>query len=287
MQRRAAAAYFAFFLVVSVAAYAYIGVAESQRPEVSLDATAELTNDSTFSVDGTTFTASNIHLSSGGGGHGGGGGSMVADLAWTNESSRYTATLENGSTTTVDNTTYLITTNNESNTVTLTEQMNVTELLREDPAVENSVATQNGTDYVVYRENDTLRPVSEWLPEPQTETYPVSGVYPYQTDSGVQQTTVVDVSAESATVEWFAPRERTVELTEGGNVTLQGQQYFAHFPDHSTVQVVSVDEYPAYQEDLDRQDYFHERKNGLWGVSILSGIAAVLMLGMAYMPTRG
>ncbi|WP_254279453.1 hypothetical protein [Haloarcula marina] len=287
MQRRAAAAYFAFFLVVSVAAYAYIGVAESQRPEVSLDATAELTNDSTFSVDGTTFTASNIHLSSGGGGHGGGGGSMVADLTWTNESSRYTATLENGSTTTVDNTTYLITTNNESNTVTLTEQMNVTELLREDPAVENSVATQNGTDYVVYRENDTLRPVSEWLPEPQTETYPVSGVYPYQTDSGVQQTTVVDVSAESATVEWFAPRERTVELTEGGNVTLQGQQYFAHFPDHSTVQVVSVDEYPAYQEDLDRQDYFHERKNGLWGVSILSGIAAVLMLGMAYMPTRG
>src|SRR6056297_19823 len=100
MQRRAAAAYFVFFLVVSVAAYAYIGVAESQRPEVQLDG-QELTNDSTFTAGGQTYTVSNIHLSGGGG-----GGSMAADLSWTNSSSQYTATIANGSTTTVDNTTY-------------------------------------------------------------------------------------------------------------------------------------------------------------------------------------
>ncbi|MBX0324269.1 hypothetical protein EGH21_14625 [Halomicroarcula sp. F13] len=286
MQRRAAAAYFAFFLVVSVAAYTYIGVAESQRPEVELEANG-LSNDSTFSVDGTTYTVSNIHMSGGGGGHGGGGGSMVADLSWTNESWQYSGTLENGSTTSINNQTWLVTTDNESSTVTYTEQLNATQLAAEDPAVEDSLATQNGTQYVVYEDNGTLRPVSEWLPEPETRTYQQSETIPYQSDSGVQQTTLSQVTASSATVTWIAPRNRTVELTEGGNLTLQGQQYFAHFPDHSTVQVVSVDEYQTYQEQLGQQDYFHERKNGLWGVSILSGIAAVLMLGMAYLPTRG
>src|SRR6056297_1138048 len=145
MQRRAAAASFVFFLVVSVAAYAYIGVAESQRPEVQLDG-QELTNDSTFTAGGQTYTVSNIHLSGGGGGHGGGGGSMAADLSWTNSSSQYTATIANGSTTTEDNTTYDVST--APGTMTLTAQQNVTALLRADDAVENSLATRNDTDYV-------------------------------------------------------------------------------------------------------------------------------------------
>jgi hypothetical protein len=282
MQRRAAAAYFAFFLVVSVAAYAYIGVAESQRPEVTLEG-EELTNDSSFTTDGTTYTVSNIHRT--GGGDHGGGGEMVADLSWTNESSRYTATVENGSTTSVDDTTFLVTT--EPGTMTLTEEQNVTALLRADSAVENSLATQNGTDYVVYRGNDTLRPLDEWLPSPETRQYSTGDSFPYAADSGPQDTTVTAVTNESATVEWTAPRDNTVELTEGGNVTLANGQYFAHFPDEEAVQVVSTDQYGAYQATLNDQAYFHERTNGLWGISILSGIAAVLMLGMAYLPVRG
>ena len=284
MQRRAAAAYFAFFLVVSVAAYAYIGVAESQRPEVTLEG-EELTNDSTFTVDGTTHTVSNIHRT-GGDGHGG-GGEMVADLSWTNDSSRYTATLEADSTATVDDTTYVVTVDNESSTATLTEEQNVTALLRADPSVENSLATQNGTEYVVSSEDGTLEPVSEWLPEPETRSYGVGDSFAYQTGDGTQETTVASVSESGMTVEWFAPEEKTAELTEGGNVTLQGQQYFAHFPDEQSVQLVSTDQYGAYQATLGDQDYFHERTNGLWGISILSGIAATLMLGMAYLPNRG
>lgn len=291
MQRRAAAAYFLFFLVISVAAYAYIGVAESQRPVVSddLDPTATLENESTFQTGGTTYTATNIHLSTGGGGGhgGGGGGSMVGTLTWTNESARYTATLSNGSTVTRSNTTYLVTTSNATGEVTLTEQFNVSAMLRADDSVENSLAQQNGTDYVVYRENDSLEPLSEWLPEPETRTYTVGDSYDYQADGGTQSTTIVAVSDSEATLEWFAPKDREVELSEGGNVTLGGTTYFAHFPNHHTVQLVSVDQLDTYHEQLDRQDYFHERKNGLWGVSILSGIAAVLLLGMAYMPTRG
>ncbi|MFB6223416.1 MAG: hypothetical protein ABEH86_07065 [Haloarcula sp.] len=289
MQRRAAAAYFAFFLVISVAAYAYIGVAESQRPTVSLDADAELTNESTFTVDGTTYTASNIHLSTGGGGGhgGGGGGEMVADLSWTNDSSRYTATLEHNTTTTYQNESYRVSTDSNESTVTLKEEFNVTALLAADSSVENTLATQDGTQYVVYKSNNTQIPLNEWLPEPRTQTFEAGDTYPHQTDSGTQEATISEVTDEGATLEWFAPRDRTIELTEGGNVTLSSQQFFTHFPDHHTVEIVPVSQYDDYQTTLNQQEYFHERKNGIWGVSILSGIAAVLMLSMAYLPTRG
>jgi len=279
MQRRAAAAYFLFFLVVSVAAYAYIGVAESQRPEVQLDG-PELTNDSAFTNGGQTYTVSNIRPT-------GDDGTMAADLSWTNNSSQYTATIESGSTTTLDNTTYDVSMDPSAGALTLTAQQNVTQLLREDGDVYNSLATRDGTDYVVYRANNSTQPVEEWLPEPETVTYTTGDQYPYQAEGGTQTTTLTNVTNDSATVEWTAPRQRTVELSEGGNVTLEDGQYFAHFPDQSTVQVVSVDQYPQYQETLGAQDYLHERKNGLWGISILSGIASVLMLGMAYLPNRG
>jgi hypothetical protein len=163
----------------------------------------------------------------------------------------------------------------------------VTQLLQNDPDVRNSLATQNGTEYVVYRQNESLRPVEQWLPEPETITYSTGDQYVYAAESGQQTTTITSVNDSSATLEWVAPRQRTVELSEGGNVTLADGQYFAHFPDHSTVQVVTVDQYSQYADTLGDQSYFHERKNGLWGISILSGIAATLLLGMAYLPTRG
>ena len=286
MQRRAAAAYFLFFLVVSVAAYAFIGVAESQRPEVQLDG-PELTNDSSFTSAGQTYTVSNIHMSGGDGGHGGGGGSMAADLSWRNNSSQHTATIAAGSTLDRDNTTYNASTENSTDTLTLTAQQNVSQLLREDSAVYDSLATRDGERFVVYRANNSTRPLQEWLPEPETLTYTTGDQFVYPADGGMQTTTVTNVTSDGATVEWTAPRERTVELSEGGNVTLEDGQYFAHFPDHSTVQVVSAAQYSQYQDTLSDQSYFHERKNGLWGISILSGIASALMLGMAYLPNRG
>ncbi|MFC6756485.1 MULTISPECIES: hypothetical protein [Haloarcula] len=279
MQRRAAAAYFLFFLVVSVAAYAYIGVAESQRPAVDIEG-PELTNDSEFSSGDQTYTVSNIQPT-------GDDGTMAAELAWTNNSSQYTETVDDGSEVTRNNTTYDVSTDNATGTLTLTAQQNVTQLLQEDSEVYNSLATRDGTDYVVYRADNSTQPVEEWLPEPETVTYTTGDQYPYEADDGTQTTTLSEVTNSSATVEWTASREETAELSEGGNVTLADGQYFAYFPDQSTVKIISSDKYSQYQETLAAQDYFHERKNGLWGISILSGIASVLMLGMAYLPNRG
>jgi hypothetical protein len=90
------------------------------------------------------------------------------------------------------------------------------------------------------------------------------------------------------TLEWVGAKSRTAELEEGANVTLaDGQQYFAHFPGDKAVQVVDIDQYGDYAETLAAQSYFTERKNGLWGVVILSGFGAFMILAAAYMPTRG
>lgn len=292
MQRRAAAIYFVFFLVVGAAAYAYIGVAQSsQQPAFNVDGPTLAGNEST-TIDGTEYTAAEVgHESSGGGGgHGGGGGegALVATLEWTNDSARQTATLENESTVTYQDTSYtvLVANGSDVSSFTLREELNVSAILANDDAVENSVATRNDTEYVVYRENDSLHPLSEYLPEPDTRQFSTGDSYQYEGN----ETTVAEVTSSGVTLEWTGPVANSEELQEGTNVTLaNGEQYFAHFPDgqDEAVMLVSVDQYESYQATVSQRDYLGERVNGLWGIVIISGSAAFLILSMAYMPHRG
>jgi len=185
MQRRAAAIYFVFFLVVGAAAYAYIGVAQSsQQPAFDVDGPTLAGNEST-TIDGTEYTAVEVgHESSGGGDHGGGGGegALVATLEWTNDSARQTATLENESTVTYQDTSYtvLVANGSDVSSFTLREgSSNVSAILANDDTVENTVATRNDTEYVVYRENDSLHPLAEYLPEPDTREFSTGDSYQY------------------------------------------------------------------------------------------------------------
>ena len=288
MQRRAAAIYFVFFLVVGAAAYAYIGVAQSsQQPGFNLDGTTLESNEST-TIDGTEYTVAEVgHASGGGGGHGGGGGgALVATLEWTNESARQTATFENGSTVTYQGGSYTVVVPNasEPSSFTLREEQNVSAILANDSAVENSLATKNDTEYVVYRENNSLVPASEYLPAPDTQQFSTGDSFQYEGT----QTTVAEVTSSEVTLEWTGPVDRSEELQEGTNVTLaNGQQYFAHFPSDHAVSLVPVDQYDDYQNTVSKREYFNERMNGLWGVVIVSGSAAFLVLSMAYLPHRG
>lgn len=289
MQRRAAAIYFAFFLVVGAAAYAYIGVAQtSQQPDFSLEGPTLSAEEST-TIDGTEYTVTELgHAGGGGGGHGGGGGGeLVATLEWTNDSVRKSATLENGSSTTLDGTDYTVHVANESDvsTFTLREELNVSAILQNDPAVENTTATYNDTEQVVYRENGTIRPLSEYLPEPGTREFSVGDSYQYEDT----ETTVAEVTPAGVTLEWTASESQSAELQEGANVTLaSGQQYFAHFSDDEEhVSLVSVDQYGDYAHTEQARSYFQERLNGLWGIVIISGFAAFLVLSAAYLPNRG
>ena len=43
----------------------------------------------------------------------------------------------------------------------------------------------------------------------------------------------------------------------------------------------------GYQAQLDDVEHFHERILGLWGIAIISIFAAILIVGLAYLPVRG
>lgn len=264
MQRRATAVFAAFFLVVAVGAYAFVTTAE--EPAVAIDEGNQdfaLSNGSSFTVGGTEYAVGSLNGTEG-----------SAEATWRNESARYTGTLENDSTVTYE----------DGNFTLLVDEGESPEGFRlvEVQSVDRPTTTMNGTTYVVVEEgtNRTLVPREEYLPEPRVEEFALGDEYPFEGNT----TTVASVTASEVTVEWFAPRTETVEFGEGENTTLAGTSYTAHFPDAETL--VLTTEYADYGTDLQRQDAFHDRMNGLWGVVILSGLAVVLLVGMAFLPSR-
>lgn len=285
MQRRAAAIYFVFFLVVAAGAWAYVGYAEdAYEPQFSLDGTS-FENGTTAAIDGVEYTVNEIGYA-GGGGHGGGGGSLEAVLTYTDPEASQSATLEHNATVTYDDAEYTVLIPNESDvsSFALEESFNVSALLAENESVQNALAEQNGTQYVVTRENTTLIPLAEWLPEPDTVEFEEGDDYPYENVTA----TVATVESSAVTLEWQAPADVEADLTEGANVTIaNGDTYFTHFPDAHSVVLAPQSQYPSYAETVAERDYFAERQAGLWGVTIVSSIAAFLILSMAYLPSRG
>ena len=283
MQRRAAAIYFVFFLVVGAGAYAYIGVAEqTSQPQYDLDGTMVESNE-TVAIGETEYTLSAINRE--GGSHGS-GGELVSELTWTNDSYVGTGSISHNSTTEYQNESYRVLVANETGVseFTLEAQQNVSAILQADPAVENTTATRDGTEYVVYQNNDTIQPLAEYLPEPERRTVSEGETFPYEGNDA----TVANVTTSEVRLEWDSSEENTVELTEGGNVTLaNGQQYFANYHGEESVSVVPGSQYSEYVQTNNELDSFQTRLNGLWGIAIISGLAALTVLSTAYLPVRG
>ena len=77
---------------------------------------------------------------------------------------------------------------------------------------------------------------------------------------------------------------QSASLGQHDTVTLSGEEFFAHFESGEEV-VLSADTHQLRQYNYDTEQY-HTHTNGLWGVTILSGIVAILLIGMGYMPSR-
>lgn len=281
MQRRVAAVYFLLFVVIGAGAFGFIQVGMSQ-PTVDVAAPV-LAENETLTVDGRTYTVSSVGT--------GGGESPTGELVWTNESAVSTATLANGSTTQYRGQEYRVAIENASgvDSFRLVAVQNASALLAADPAVEDEPITQGGVDYVIYADNQTRGPrVEAYLPEPETVAFEVDDSIRYRTDSGNVTAAVSSVTPGAATLSWTEATTNTIELEEGTNVTLNGVDHFAHFPDAGGVQVLRVDQhYGEYRTDLAKIDYFQERRNGVWGVVILSVLAAIVLLSTAYLPVKG
>jgi len=287
MQRRAAAVYFVLFVLIGAGALGFVQVGMSE-PAVQFSDAPEYASNETLTVDGRTYTVADVTVAETGGDHGGEATEVIrGNLTWVNESARMTATLESGSTTTDEGMEYNVSLDNETGQVTLTAVQNVSAVLAADPAVEDDLLEQNGTQYVRYVENGSLQVLSEYLPEPERLTFAVGDDYRYAAESGNITATVTTVTADAATLSWTTSVTNQVSLEEGANVTLNGQQHFVHFPGEERVQVLPTDEYyDAYQSQLTEIDAFEERRNGVWGVVILAFLAGVFLLATAYMPVK-
>lgn len=265
MQRRAAALYAAFFVIIAAGSYAMIGVA--QEPAITVDNPAHsLTTGDQVTVDGRTYS---VRVSGG-----------EAELTWVDEDALQTETWEVDSTVTVDGTDFSVTTDAAATppTVRLTEERSLGENV--------STVDREGQTYVIVEQEDqdVLVPRDEYLDQQYGPAkwveYDQGDQFDYQNNT----VTVAAVTNSSVSLEWTAPVENTVTAGEGDNVTLNGQKFVAHFPDDRTLELSS--DIAAYQHELEVQDTFAERVNGLWGVSILSALAAITLLGLAYMPSR-
>jgi hypothetical protein len=284
MQRRAATAYVLLFLVLGAGSYGLVATAE--QPEVTFDdPDHRLSSGDRFAVGDRQYTVTAVTAEEESGGHGGGTSvTYSGSLAWTDDSASYTETWAPGDTVTANGFEGEVSVANTSDPdeFALVEPVNRTAILRADPAADNQTVTRNGEAFVVLTDGDETRlvPASEYFPEPERRTFAEGDRLEYAGN----RTTVGNVTSSGVPVSWTAPRTNTVELSNRANVTLAGQQFFVFFV--SDQEVVLESDYSVYERQTEAMAEQTRVENGLWGISILSGVSVVLLVGMAFLPSR-
>jgi hypothetical protein len=164
---------------------------------------------------------------------------------------------------------------------TLRQEFMTSQRLRQDSSVADVALTgENGTQYVRYR-NGSTQPLDEYLPTPEIRNVSVGDSFPYMNNSS----SVASVNTSGATLAWEGKLTRSTELKGGENVTIGETTYVAQFPTNSTVTLSQ--NVSGYQAEQAAVDEFNDRILGLWGVTIISLFAAILIVALAYMPVRG
>ena len=266
MQRRATAVYGAIFLVLALGSYGMIAAASA--PAISVeDPDYRVADGSEFTAGDTTYSVS---ASSGSG-----------SISWTVPDTEYEVTWEEGDRVAFQGTNYTVNIPDGSDP-------RIVDLTEVRPVPEDVETTElNGTEYAVVEGEDgdrELVPLEAYL----NETYGPAEVrsleqgdsYDYRGNSS----TLEAVENGSATLAWTAPGQQSERLSEGDEVELGGTTYVAHYPEPSTLVLDS--DLEAYREEVEVIDTYEERINGLWGVSILSGLSAILIIGLSYLPSR-
>lgn len=291
MQRRAAAVYVAFFLVVGAVSFSLIATASA--PHFSVENPERTLNQGdSFTVDGTQYNVQSIKAEmsgGGGGGHGGGGGETLkrsGTLNWTNSSARHTVTWKNQSTVTYDGQDWNVTVpSGQNGSFTLRAVQNRQAILKNDSEVANQTTTVDGQEYVVRRGGQNgsreLIPADQYFPAPEERTFSQGDEVPNVEN---HTATVATIDSSGATLAWTAPKTNEITVDDQANVTVGSTTYFAYFPNNETMVLTQkFDQYRAYQQES--ADY-KTHKDGLWGVTILSGLISIFMTGLAYLPSR-
>jgi len=281
MQRRAAAAYVAFFLVIAAGSYGVIATTDNPEPYVTeQEAEHTLVDGEEIDIGERTYNVSLSAEESDGGDHGGGGGvEYSGTLTWTNESAVQTATWEQNTTVTYDNSTYRVLIENVSSPSELQ--------LRPEPPEEANPRFVNGSQ-IVDTDIDDDGFVEQGIPIVRyletVENRSNVTVTDSVTINGTERS-VTSLTNESATFEWVEPAEEEISLAQASTIELDGEEYFVYFESGETA-YLDANESTAYYERQSDYDTMTLRTNGFWAVTMVSAVAGMGLIGLAFLPRR-
>jgi len=279
MQRRAVAVYVALFVLIAGAAGVLTVTAET--PEVTFeDPDFEASEGDQIDADGESYTVAEITESE----PDDDGQTTVTGILERGESAELSETWENESIIGVDDREWRVEiTGDEPTAFTLVEVLDRQAILEADDAADNGTVERDDGEYVAVTDESgdtTLVPVDEYFPAPEERTYENGDSLEYN-----DETVIVDeITVDNAVVVWDGVQTTTIELEEESTVTLGGTEYIAHFPDASTLTLTS--DVAAYEAQTAEIEQFNQYNTGLFRVILLAGLSSVLLLGIAFIPSR-
>lgn len=268
MQRRAAAAYVAFFLVIAAGSYGVIATTDNPEPYVTeQEAEHTLVAGEQIDIGERTYNVSISGESDGG------------TLTWTNESAVQTATWGQNTTVTYDNSTYRVLIENVSSPSELQ--------LRPEPPADVNPRFVNGSQIVdIDIDDDGFVeegvPIASYLETVENRSNVT--VTDSVTINGTERS-VTSLTNESVTFEWVEPAEEEISLAQASTIELEGEEYLVYFESGETAYLDANDS-TAYYERQSDYDAMSLRINGFWAVTIVSTIAGVGLIGVAFLPRR-
>lgn len=277
MQRRAVAVYVALFVLVGTATGALIATADS--PEVAFEnPDYQLTEGETFEYEGQEYTVTSIDQEE----EEDGATTWSGEVTWeeiTDQSEDWDAE----SVVTLDETEWLVVIEDEdTDRFTLREQIDRQAILEADDDADNETVERDGEEYVVITEDGESRlvPADEYFPAPEEREFVEGDTFEYDG----HEATVQEVTAEEAIIAWTGPETFTDDLDQEGSVTLGGTEFVTFFPGDDTVVLTSdVDDYEAQLAGIDQ---FESTLDGLWRVLAVSLFSALMVAGLAFVPSR-
>ncbi|WP_331234777.1 hypothetical protein [Natronorarus salvus] len=315
MQRRAAAAYTALFLVIAVVAGGIYATAEA--PEVTVDdPDYELVEGDEFEHDGTTYTLNE-----------------TADGEATFEvfepEHEYTESWANGTMIEYEEGMYLVSL--DPPTVILGEIVDMDEEAVEDEeaeeedaeadeeaedeteaedeeaetddadAEETDDAEADDEDAEAEEEAEAEDEDAEADEEEADEDAPEEGEPVDEEDVEIgeeltfeegdtveyqgNETTIAEVTDDEATLVWTGERTSTESVDSGENLTVGEEEELRVHIEGDTVQLTS--DHASYDEQEDAIAAYEQRIDGITWVIVLSMLTVVILLSLAYLPVRG
>ncbi len=279
MQRRAVAVYVALFVLIAGAAGVLTVTAET--PEITFENPEfELSTDDQIDVNGAVYTVADITESE----PDDDGQTMITGVLEREESAELSETWENESVIEVDDREWRVEiSGDEATAFALVEVLDRQAILEADDTADNETVERDDGEFVAVTDESgetTLVPVDEYFPAPEERSYETGDSLEY----GGETVTVDEITADSVVVVWDGVETTTIELEEEERVTLGGSEYIAHFPDASTLTLTTdIDAYEAQAAEIDQ---FNQYNSGLFRVILLAILSSVLLLGVAFIPTR-